>query len=407
MRNQSLSLFVALIMILVSTSCDEGSSGPVVILGEIGWTYSNGDFNVFNSIQQTSDDGYIATGTTGPHNGPHSLWLVKIDSTGGQEWEKTFSRSIDDFSEGRSVWPTNDRGYVIVGYSESPDIGGDAWLIKTDSEGTIQWDRVFNASHYDYLEFGQQTNDGGYIMIGRTYPSGDDNRDALLVKTDFEGTVEWSTTFGGQACDSGKSVQQTLDGGYIIGGVTESYGAGSDDIWLIKTDSEGNILWDRTFGGQEWEACNSVQQTSDGGYTILGDTYSLETHDVDAWLIKTDSEGNRLWDKTFGVEDSSAHGSSIQQTSDGGSIVLCSSHEANVWLIKTDLNGKKEWERGFDSGSVSNITITSDGGYVMSGLTRPNFGDVMPGSTQSPVVYDALIIKTNSQGFPEFLKSAH
>ncbi len=402
MQKKSVYLVIILVMMFALTSCDEGNSGPVVILGEIGWTYSNGDFSVFNSIQQTSDGGYIAAGTTGPLNEPHSLWLVKIDSTGEKEWGKTFSGSVDDYSDGHSVWQTNDGGYFVVGYVALPEIGDvDAWLIKTDSEGTKQWDRIFGASDYGSFEFGQQTNDGGYILVGRTYPSGDDNRDAWLVRTDSEGNIEWSKTYGGQSRDSGKSVQQTLDGGYIIGGVTESYGAGSDDIWLIKTDSEGNRQWDRTFGRQEWEVCHSVQQTSDGGYIILGETWVPETNDLDAWLIKTNSEGNRLWDKTFGEEDSSNHGRSIQLTSDGGYIIVCSSYEANVWLIKTDLSGEEEWERGFDSGSIHFITQTSDGGYVMSGITRPNFADVMPGLTQSPVVYDALIIKINSQGFPE------
>ncbi len=402
MQRRIVSLVIILIMMFALTSCNEGNSGPVVILGEIGWTYSSGDFNTFNSIQQTSDGGYIATGSTAPHNEPNHLWLVKIDSTGGKEWDKTFSISVDDYSEGHSVWQTNDGGYIIVGYTALPEIDDvGAWLIKTDSEGTKQWDRIFSASRYDSFEFGQQTNDGGNIIVGRTHPSGDDNRDAWLVRTDFEGNTIWSKTYGGQATDSGNYVQQTLDGGYIIGGVTESYGAGSDDIWLIKTDSEGNRQWDRTFGRREWEVCRSVLQSSDGGYIILGETWVPEKRDADAWLIKTDSEGNRLWDKTFGEEDSTNHGSSIQQTSDGGYIIVGSSYEANLWLIKTDLNGEKEWERGYDSGSIHFITQTSDGGYVMSGITRPNIEDVLPGLTQSPIVYEALIIKTNSQGFPE------
>ncbi|MDG6244928.1 MAG: hypothetical protein QCH31_11170 [Methanolobus sp.] len=272
------------------------------------------------SVRQTSDGGYIITGTyTGDER---DVWLIKTDNAGNMEWNTTFGGGDDDFSY--SVEQTSDGGYIVAGSTYSYGAAGEnIWLIKTDSSGIMEWNKVFGDSGHEGGRSVEQTNDGGYIIGGD-----------WLVKTDSKGNEEWIKEI------EGEDVRQTKDGGYIIAG--SGY-----DIQLTKTDFEGNVEWSRKLAGSGYG--NSVRQTSDGGYIITG--YG----GGDGWipcsmvLIKTDSEGNKEWNRIFGGggED---RGFSVRQTNDGGYILTGVTHSyggggEDALLIKTDSDGYKDDDR--------------------------------------------------------------
>ncbi len=220
----------------------------------------------------------------------------------------------------QSIKPS-DGGYIITG-GKSVDpypYQADIWLIKTNASGDTLWTKTFGTFLTDTGYYVQQTSDGGYFVLGYSSAVGTDF--VWLIKTDAYGDTLWTKRFdGGVYQDAVSSAQQTADGGYIITGITNSFGAGETDVWLIKTDAYGDTLWTKTFGGIESDGAFSVQQTTDGGYIIAGWTISYAVGDYDVWLIKTNASGDTLWTKNFGgTNEDRAY--SVQQTTDGGYIV--------------------------------------------------------------------------------------
>jgi hypothetical protein len=334
-----------------------------------------------HSVQQTTDGGYIITGDTESFGaGLRDVWLIKTDENGNKEWDKTFGGMEND--GGHSVQQTTDGGYVIVGYTESFDNNNeysDVWLIKTDSNGKMIWNKTYGRNYDDVGYSVQQTNDGGYIITGCTKISG--SIDVWLIKTDENGNREWDKIFGSfDSCfiDRGHSVQQTTDGGYIITGYTIGGCYETHDVWLIKTDGNGNRVWDKTFDGINWDGGYSIQQTIDGGYIITGytESFGVPINHLDIWLIKTDSNGKMIWNSIFGRSGADM-GYSVHQTNDSGYIIVgytesFGTDNKNVWLVKTDSNGKMIWNKtygGTFTDMGNSVHQTNDGGYIIIGQT--------------------------------------
>jgi hypothetical protein len=241
------------------------------------------------SVQQTSDGGYIVTGRT-VIIANDDIFLVKTDANGNTIWAKIYGGMFDDVAY--SVRQTSDGGYIVAGRTGSLSANDDVFLIKTDANGDVQWAKTYRGANVDWAFSVQQTSDGGYILAGRTRSFGAGNFDIFLIKTDAEGNVQWAKTYGGAGDDWASSVQQTSDGGYILAGRTRSFGAGNLDVFLIKTDADGNIIWAKTYGGTGDDLAYSVQQTSEGGYIVAGLTRSYGAGGEDIFLIKTDANGN-------------------------------------------------------------------------------------------------------------------
>jgi hypothetical protein len=336
------------------------------------------------------------------HNPNSSLSydLQKIRSTSSTppptEWNKTYGGTDDDSAY--SVVQTSDSGYALAGYTSSFGAGSlDAWLIKTDSLGNMLWDKTYGGTEQDECYSVVQTNDGGYALAGLTLSFGAGNGDAWLVKIDSSGNMLWYKTYGGTGQEWGLSVIQTSDSGYALAGSTTSFGAGGWDAYLVKTNVSSNIQWSKTYGGTGTEEANSVVQTSDGGYALAGSTTSFGAGSEDAWLVRTDAFGNVQWNTTYGgTSDDFAH--SVVQTSDGGYALAggTTSYGAgsyDSWLVKTDLNGNAQWDKtygGTFGDAAFSVVQTSDGGYALAGSTT-SFGAGMD---------DAWLIKIGSTSVP-------
>ncbi len=343
-------------------------------------TYSGTGDDRGYSVQQTADGGYIITGSTFSFGaGNHDVYLIKTDVNGDSLWTKTFGGLNDD--EGRSIQQTSDGGYIIAGSTESFGAGDfDIYLIKTDSNGDSLWTKTFGGTNEDLGFSAKQTTDGGYIVTGSYYISAVLFYNVILIKTDANGNILWTKSFGGTEDEVGKAIQQTSDGGYIITGYTQSFGVGNVDAYLIKTDANGNLLWSKMIGGvlQDW--AESGQQTADGGYILAGRTNNFGASFDDIFLVKTDSSGNLLWTKKFGGPGYD-EAYSVLQTADGGYMIAgytTSFGFDDVFLIKTDANGDSLLIKTFGGANSEDgysIQPTTDGGYIIIGETDA-LGDV-------------------------------
>jgi hypothetical protein len=332
-------------------------------------------------IQQTSDNGFIIVGDT---QSLIPLWhydayLIKIDAFGDTLWTKTYGGTNHD--NGGSVQVTSDGGFIIAGSTWSFGAGnGDFYLIKTNADGDTLWTRTYGGISEEVARSSQVTSDGGFIIAGSTDSFGEGGTDVYLVRTDAFGDTLWTRTYGGTRTDDGWSVQQTSDGGYIVGGRTWSFGAGDNDFYLIKTDANGDAIWTRTYGGSGMDQGFSVQQTSDGGYIATGETKSFGAGGTDVYLVRTDAAGDTLWTRTYGGIEYD-FGWSVQQTFYGGFIIAGSSYSfgaggLDLYLIRTDALGDTLWTKTY--GGTSNdygvsVQLTSDGGYIVAGKTE-SFG---------------------------------
>jgi len=406
MNKKFLTLILLFILVTTPISCSSGggsSSSGQGTEAPFGKTFGGSGYDSGCSVQQTSDGGYILFGYTySSITGTSDMYLVKTDSTKTIVWEKNFGGTEND--SGFSVQQTTDGGYILLGETYSPDTdSNDMYLVKTDSTGTTEWEKTFGGTDTEWGNSVCQTTDGGYILFGTTeYDyNNDGSADMYLVKTDSSGTKVWEKTFGGTGYDSGFSVEQTTDGGYIMLGYTYSYGTGGTDMYLVKTDANGNETWSKTFGGYGYDEGFSVAQTADGGYILLGE---IDSYDAagggDMYLVKTDADGNETWSKNFGG-DNYEWGFSVQQTTDGGYILLGtvayydsvtgSSDSYDMYIVKADADGNETWSKTF-GGSENECGVsvqqTTDGGYILLGDTF-SYGE---GSS------DMYLVKTDADG---------
>ncbi len=442
-------------------------SGPATIKGNT--ITLTGIGKVMVKVSQAGNETYAPATAT-------QTFMVLIPST--ITWDKTIGGNDNDFF--RKVLQTKDGGYILGGSSHSDISGdksenrrdydevweGDFWVVKLKADGTKEWDKTFGGNYYDFITSIQQTSDGGYILGGSSGSGiygdktesnrggfdeyGKHTSDYWVVKIDAKGNKVWDKTIGGEDSDFLTSIQQTSDGGYILGGASDSgisgdkseankgqkdeHGQPTPDYWIVKLDAKGKKLWDKTIGGSAIDELNSIQQTSDGGFILGGSSTSDKGGDkseaskgaADYWIVKVSANGNKQWDKTIGGSQNDGL-ATVQQTSDGGYILGGASDsgisgdksEANkgqkdehgkptpdYWIVKLSAEGTKIWDNtigGNKSDSFTSLQQTKDEGYIVAGFSDSGLsGDK---SQASKGGYDYWIVKLKADGSKQWDKT--
>jgi hypothetical protein len=323
-----------------------------------------------STIRQTSDGGFIVTGSIAVAGSSFDMWILKLDATGAIQWQKTYGGINQD--DGAWIEQTNDGGYIVVGDTQSFGAGtNDAWIVKLDPNGDVQWQKTIGASGADYGLSVKQTPDDGYIISAFTFSFPSD--DFWIIRLDSSGNVVWQKLYGGPNDDLVYSVNLTSDGGFIVSGATNSFGTGLYDIWVLKLDSAGTIQWQKTYGAANTDEYSlfGTQETSDGGF-IVGGGSSNQQDQSEIIVLKLNSTGQIQWQNSYS-ETGSEGATTIAQTTDGGYIVAGQTDRlgsGGYWLLKLDSIGNINWQKAYQGDHfqrLSSLAETSDGGFVVSG----------------------------------------
>lgn len=344
-----------------------------------GQTYGGRGVDEGNYVLQTADKGYLITGsTTAADEGKRHLWLLKADPDGRLVWEQRFGAG--PYQSGEALAQTLDGGTVILGtlLSRRPD-DYDVRLLKTDSRGREIWSRIYGSAGWDWGASLDETADGGFIFTGWTDSQGAGSGDLWLVKTDSRGQQLWQRRYGGREHDRGYHVMQVGDGGYLVTGSTVSYAIGGADLWVLKLSAAGDIEWMRVLGGAGEDEGQFAQMVPSGGYIVLGSTTSYGKGQSDIWLIRLSATGTVLWSRTYGGPDRE-WANALAVTENGftvvGTTLSSGAGKADIWLLRTDADGEEQWSRTYGGSGLDfgqSIHGTDDGGYILTGNTH-SFG---------------------------------
>lgn len=384
------SYFLILFLLL---KCDKNNTEKNLSL-DIIKTSGGTKNDVFKSVIKTNDGGYAILGYTQSNdfdiidkpNDSFDFWVMKFSSDDTLLWQQTYGGSDDD--RAADIINTNDGGFALLGYSNSNDIdvsenagSQDFWLIKITTDGAISWQKTFGFLGADYGTTLVQTSDNGYFITGVLDVSASNGQgnakssknlhaggDVWAIKLDSSGNLTWSRYFGGSFTDTPFGVLETIDNAFIIAASSDSpdfdisNNLGSYDFWILKISNEGNLIWEKNFGGSEIDEPRGITSTTDGNFIIVGDTRSSDkdvtnnTGGADLWMLKISSEGNKIWQKTFGGSSFDV-ARSISNTQDNGFIIAGNSRsldadftnqgQNDAWILKVDNNGNKIWQKFF------------------------------------------------------------
>lgn len=322
----------------------------------------DGAGNEAYDVIQTLDLGYMVVGEAHAFgSGASDIFALKLTPTGDTVWTKTYGGINSDYSY--KVIQLADSGFILSGYTETYGLGiRDIYVLRLDKLGDTVWARAYGGSGIDGAVDMTQTKDGGFAIAGSTFSFGEGVSDVYVLKIDANGTLKWANAYGGTLNDFGNAIAETSDNGFVISGSTESFGSGQRDVYVIKIDSTGNLLWSKAMGGAENESGKSIQELSNKDLVVFGNTRSFGNGFEDYYLIRLNSLGDTIMTKVYGGT-SIDFGESIKQTSDKGFIMAGYTNSFNTWnydiyLVKTDSLGNSGCNESSTSTIITNpLTI--------------------------------------------------
>ncbi|WP_299162604.1 hypothetical protein [uncultured Tenacibaculum sp.] len=435
------SIFLFTSAVIISCSNDNGISlSNSIKVPQVDFikTYGGTKNESGRSVIQTSDNGYAVLGFTQSIDGDistsktavqYDYWLLKFDKDDKLQWQKTYGGSKDD--KAYQIIETKDKGFAIIGYNKSNDGDittnqgfEDVWILKLDGSGNISWKTTTGFSGTDQGFSIIQTSDNGYFIgsiLDVTASGGQGNSrsaarhaggDYWGIKLNSSGNIEWRKYFGGKNTDTCYGIIETSDG-YLMVGSSDSIDVdiknnkGSYDFWIIKIDKSGNLIWEKSLGGDQIDEARGITATSDGNFIIIGDTRSANKDIIknnggaDVWATKINSKGDLIWQKNYGGSSFDV-GRSIKKTSDGGFIISGSSRSSDngiinkgqndAWVLKIDQNGNQQWQKTIGGTEIDfcyDAIELSNGSIIAVGESSSNNQDI----TTNKGFSDLLIIK--------------
>ncbi len=379
MAKDSVSSFIISLLIAVLVCVGAGFEFKDFIVGVfrskdfsakmIAWEVTFGQGATVKDLQLTGDNAYLATGITDASGAVGSdAWVKKLTSTGQTVWEQTIHRKQFDIP--RAIHPTPDGGAILVGeISRTNNTDQEGWIVKFTSSGSIQWERTLARTQFDIWHPADITPilDEGYVIVGETYSRNREKSDAWILKLDASGNTLWEHFLGGDGNDQFTAVSALPDASYLVVGHTDYTG------WILKLDAQGGQIWEQKVGGNKADILTDIAPISDNQYIATGRTRSQGNGDFDVWVVKFDTTGQILWQYTFGDRDWN-QGESVAPTPDGGYIVAGSKsagRDGDGWVLKLDAQGHLQWDRSIGDTTLdytfNAVQPAVHGGYVVAG----------------------------------------
>lgn len=367
---------------------------PLALHAQWAKTYGGTEDDKIYAIMETGDGGFVAVGRMDSMDFWDDAFVMKLSPEGNIEWTRRYGGPEVDWA--MSVLPLEDGGIIVVGsYEEFSNDLRSAMVLMLDAKGNLEWQLLYSENDNTNLYSVDQTLDDGFILAGVTYSEFVPEPDIVVTKINSIGEALWEKIYKGTNHNYPSAIQQTADGGYILAAISRSFTSGDRDCLLLRLDSSGEILWQNRYSGGADEQANDVQQTSDGGFILTGWTKAYGAGETDCWILKIKAGGTIDWQRSFGGSCLDAI-NSIQEMDDGGFIVAGTTTSfgagsSDGHITKLTASGEVEWQRtfgGIHQDVLNDIQKTSNGGYIAAGYTT-SFGEGKE---------DAFVVNIDSNG---------